>query len=146
MDNEELSRRLIKELDKVYPEQTDKIFNHKYCDIDGEFLGFLEPYYYLAKIIPKKDVVYDFGCAFAPQSWYFRNHKKYVGICPSGVPHWEMPNSEFHIMTAQEFLDKYLDTEVLKKVSFAICNAVPDWKAQEQIKMKFQNVFNMYPH
>ena len=60
------------ELLKIIPkEQIDKVFNQKLCDIDEEFLGFLNQYKALSSLIPKHFTVIDLGCAYNPQCFYF---------------------------------------------------------------------------
>lgn len=125
------------------------------AECDAEFLGFTWHYKHLALIIPRKCVVYDFGCGMpAAQSWYFRHHKRYIGINPSfnyndisGIPEQKelllrTDNSIYYEGTAQQFLGQF---GVDKRDKVAIVNYVPDQAAVRLIKERFANVWCYYP-
>lgn len=126
--------------------QANRIFNAPDSDLDRSFLGFVGVYYYLSKIIPKGRCIYDLGCCNAFQSWFFKDHKKYVGVdaFTEDELFFKMPNSEFHHTTTKEFLDG-LEPE---NPHFAICNYVPPWcghDSNELVRAKFDYVFVYYP-
>ena len=54
-------------MDLLPKEQLERVFWDEMCDIDFEFMGFTEQYKALATIIPKNRIIFDFGCAYAPQ-------------------------------------------------------------------------------
>lgn len=60
-------------------------------DIGWEFLGFMDDYMNLAKIISKDLVVVDVGCAYGFQHIVFKNHKGYIGI--DGCEFTRMPKT-----------------------------------------------------
>lgn len=118
------SERLIRKLFKLPDacKQIDRIMTSEVlAEIDGEFLGFLEQYEALAKIIPRNRVVYDFGAAYGFQSWYFRFHKRYIAIQPSEVEHFQTDNAIWFCGTTQEYLERF----GIEPQSFAIVNYVP---------------------
>jgi hypothetical protein len=52
-----------------------------YCtDIDYSFLGYMENYENLSKLVPERDIVIDVGCSCGFQQVFFRNHHQYIGI------------------------------------------------------------------
>ena len=133
----------IHPLIKVIPRwQIKEVFSQDRCDIDGEFLGFTDIYENLSKIIPKYMTVIDFGCAYAPQAYYFTKHFKYIGVDSEPMTQFSTHNSEFFIMSIQNFIknEKYI-----KEISFAICSYVPDFDAQELVRNTFPNTFVYYP-
>ena len=48
--------------------------------IDWSFLGFLEDYWALSKLIPAHYIVVDVGCSSGFQHVIFKDYKKYIGI------------------------------------------------------------------
>ncbi len=118
------SERLIRVLDKL-PDarlQIDRIMaSDASAEIDGTFLGFLEQYEALAKIIPKNRVVYDFGACYGFQSWYFRFHRRYLAIQPSEVEHFQTDNAIWYEGTTEQYLNQF----GIEQQSFAIVNYVP---------------------
>lgn len=130
-----------------YRKSLEAVLNQPQCDIDGEFLGFVDIYEHLAEIIPLAYTVIDLGCAYAPQAYYFRGHKKYIGvdIARKDEPRvvFMTDNMEYHDNGIEEFLENYehVDKE------FAICSYVPNSISNNMTLAKehFQNVFTYYP-
>jgi len=75
-----LNKELWETLHKEYPKQCDRVLQQPMCDIEPDFLGFIDKYYHLSKIMPLHFTIIDFGCSYAPQAYYFRKHKQYIGI------------------------------------------------------------------
>ncbi len=119
------------------------------ADVDFECLccgG--ETYRMLAEMIPKNRVVYDFGAAYGFQSWYFRNHRRYIAIQPQPREEkyqikkpFRTDNSIWYFGTAQEFFKQFS----IERESFAICNYVPDEEAARLVREHCPNVFCNYP-
>lgn len=137
-------------------EQQDRVFGQPMCDIDGEFMGFLDIYEHLAAIIPTHWTIIDLGCAYAPQSFLFRNHAKYIGV---DLP-WDNPelhpdhkterfiadNTTIYEMTIAGFIENHIK-EFDLKTTFAICSYVPPWGGDNMklARENFTNVFTYYP-
>lgn len=128
------------------PEQMEKIFNQPDCDIDFDYIGFVDFYFYLSEMIPKHWTIIDIGCSYAPQAFLFKYHKQYFGIDNSVKIRFEAQNTTHLYMSATEFCvkesEKYnfdIDT------TFAICQYVPDDNAVLFTKQWFKNVFTYYP-
>lgn len=119
-------------------------------DFTSEFVGFVDVYYHLSKIIPKDWTVIDFGAAHNPQSYFFTEHKKYIAVNPlSGIEEDDgmfcPPNCEIYRMTTGEFLNTI---DYPKEKVFAICNFVPNWHGEDSIKLvheNFRNTYTFYP-
>lgn len=130
-------------LDEVF--QTSKTVSAK-CDYS--FLGFEEIYKAATLFVPKNKVVIDFGCAYAFQSWYFRDYKKYIGVDCGVKPEdvLKTDNSEFFFMTIQDFYRKSFPRlgYSLDDV-FAICSYVPDDNARTLVRMCFPHCLIYYP-
>ncbi len=79
--NEALSLDLYYEIEREYPSFriSDVISKYK-SDIDKEFLGFLQPYWFLSQVLDKDLTIIDLGCGYGLQSYYFRKFKRYIGI------------------------------------------------------------------
>ncbi len=130
---------------KELEDKVRQIMENDSCQIDPTFLGFLGTYYYLSKIIPETRTIYDMGCCFGFQSWFFRNHKQYIGV-DSGIGKdsvFELPNTTYYKLSIQEFVENTLIIEPC----FAICNYVPPWGADNEniVANKFKHVYIFYP-
>ena len=107
-----------------------------------------EAYKMLSEIIPKNRVIYDFGAAYGFQSWWFRNHRRYIAIQPQprGIRYhmkkaFRTDNSIWFFGTVQEFFKQFS----VEKESFAICNWVPDDEAAKLVRENCPNVYCNYP-
>jgi hypothetical protein len=123
------------------------------AEIMPDCLGFVATYYHLSKVIPEYYTVYDFGCAYNAQSYFFQKHKKYVAIepYPRDREHPFSPlfcpsNCEIHRCTTGEFLKD--SAHLVEGPSFAICNFVPAWyeeDSSELVRRHFKNCYTFYP-
>ena len=143
MNNELISLKLYEKLLKNgYEKQVDKIFEVGWGDIGPEFLGFLQPYFYLSKFISTERTIIDLGCAYGFQSYYFRAHKKYVGVDHRNKPFLQTENSQYFSMDIEEFIKHELTKF---KNTFAICNFVPCKDSTKKlIKEAFEDLFIFY--
>lgn len=134
-------------LSLIPKEEKDRVFRQECCGIDNSFIGFLEPYYYLSKIIPKDYTIFDFGAAYNPQCYFFTEHKKYIAISPIEIDGKEMfkaPNCDIYRCTTGDFLNKYY---MGGGKMFAIVNNVPNWHNEdtiELVKKEFRNCYTFY--
>lgn len=144
MDECELFRMIPKE-------KIDEVFEKSYsvsAECDHTFLGFEKVYKAVTLFVPKGTVIIDVGCAYAFQSWYFRDYAKYIGVTlglqDNDVLHTD--NSEYYFMSGQKFIKDVFPTLGLKKENcFAICSYVPDWELQEQVRKIFPYCLVYYP-
>lgn len=141
MTPDTISRRLCADLEKNgYKDQLEVIFDYGSGDIAPEFLGFMNTYYHLSKIISRKRTIIDLGCAYGFQAYYFRNHRQYVGVDIDSVPKLKTPNSKYFHMD----IDDFIDNERWQFVNpFAICNYVP-CKSKLSLRMSFEDLFVFY--
>lgn len=135
---------------KLPQDQIDRVMGNwgVDCDIGPEFLGFMHVYEPLSKIIPKHWTVVDLGCAYAPQAWYFRNHKAYIGVNPgSKDERFSWQNTDHFEGTIQEFIAQRIALLDLNEV-FGICSYVPPWYElnKEDMRRAFPNLFTFYPY
>lgn len=123
--------------------QANNIMESNGCDIDPTFLGFLGGYYYLSMIIPLDRIIYDMGCGYGFQSWFFRKHKQYIGVDINLHGRFELANTQYYQLTISDFI--VLD--LIESPHFAICNYVPPWGDDngKLVKHNFQHVFVFYP-
>lgn len=139
---------------KLVPkEEKDRVFNARLCDIDCSFVGFIETYEYLSKLIPKDWTIFDFGCAYNPQCYFFKEHNAYHAIEPDSkcgeceeVFHTE--NTIIHRCTTKEFLEfRFPKMNLDIKKCFAIVNNVPNWYQEDSMKLVheyFRNCYTFY--
>ncbi len=123
--------------------QIEKLVEDNSADIEPDFLGFLGTYYYLSHIIPHDRIIYDMGCAYGIQAWFFRNHKKYIGVDVLTTSFFIQPNAECHTMTIKDFLAQH----GIESPHFAICNYVPHWYDDNEkiVRDNFRHLFVFYP-
>lgn len=136
------------ELLSVIPnDQLEEVFSGEFCDIDAEFMGFTEQYKALSTIIPKHFTIIDMGCAFAAQSYYFDEHKAYIGVdIFDDVKRFSTNNTTLIVSSIQEFIKNRLPSMGLDlETTFAICNYMPDFEAARMVRETFPNVFVFYP-
>ena len=140
------------ELFKLIPrEKIDHVFRTSQtveAECAYDFLGFEEIYKAVTMFVPKSKVIIDCGCAYAFQSWYFRDFRKYIGIdnglCFADV--LETENSKFYFMSIQYFIKNMFPAlgYGLDDV-FAICSYVPDDNAREIVRNFFPHCLVYYP-
>lgn len=140
------------ELFKIIPrEKIDKIFSISKtagAELDYTFLGFENVYKAATLFVPQSKVIIDCGCAYAFQSWYFKDYKKYIGIdngvCVSDVLRTE--NSEFYFRSIQSFIKNvFPQLEYSLDEVFAICSYVPDENARKLVRETFPYCLVYYP-
>lgn len=131
--------------DPEYKTQATGILDRNSWELDADFLGFVGTYYHLAQIIPTDRIVYDMGCCFGLQAWFFRNHQKYIGVDSLTEPKNQLqtPNSEYH----HTDMAAYLKATEIEAPHFAICNYVPPWGQDNEklVKDFFRHVYVFYP-
>ncbi|HDZ38633.1 MAG TPA: hypothetical protein ENH62_10160 [Marinobacter sp.] len=135
------------ELLSCIPEdQFERVMSSNLCDIDPEFLGFVDIYKHLSEIIPLDFTVVDLGCAYAPQAFLFEHHRAYIGVDISDCQRFKAKNSTHHQMPIIEFLGKH-GSCLRKETTFAICSYVPPWHDDNMklVREFFINVFTFYP-
>lgn len=140
------------ELYKLIPEdKIENVFKTSEtvgAECDFTFLGFEDVYKAVTLFVPKNRVIIDLGCAYAFQSWYFRDYRKYIGV-DNGVKKndvLETDNSEFYFMSIQEFIKEvFPQLGYRKEEIFAICSYVPDKEAGEMIREYFPYCLVYYP-
>lgn len=142
LKEEELSRKLCDILERDHPEQLKMVMdNGGAAELDHSFLGFLDQYYHLSEIIPKDFTVIDLGCAFAPQAYFFQEHKEYIGVDISGAIRFTFKNTYNNLCDIDIFCEQYRGKDNRK--IFAICNYVPI--NSQKVREIFQNLFCFYP-
>lgn len=134
-------------LAKLPGDQLGRIMNQFCGDIAPEFLGFVGIYERLAEIIPTHWTVVDLGCAYAPQAFFFKEHKAYIGVNLGPVEdRFAAPNTTHYAMPIEEFCKEHLGC-LDQQTTFAICSYVPPWHADNMkiARESFKNVFTYYP-
>lgn len=111
---------MVELLKKFNGEMLHRVLYEQDCDIDYDFVGFIETYKRLSQVIPRHWIIVDLGCAYAPQCWYFRKHAKYIGIDHSVKYRFSVNNTEHHIQSIQDWI-KY-HASAMPENTFAIAN------------------------
>lgn len=148
-ENDDRYARCLKELRSLIPDdEYHEVMSQDMCELDSEFLGFVDVYKNLSRIIPKGSIVIDFGCYLAAQSYFFARHKMYIGVDVVSMRRFTPPNSVHYTMSIQNFIQievPKLFEEYDELKLFAICSYVPDFQATEMVRKTFPNVFCYYP-
>lgn len=131
---------LYKTLDRLYHDDLRKVIDKDNgSNFDASFLGFMDIYEHLSKIIPKDWTIVDLGCCAMFQSYYFRNHKRYVGVDVCDNQFLPIKNTTFY----RDKIDDFLGWFRVENKTFAICSYVPI--NYDKAKSKFNNLFIFYP-
>lgn len=148
-ENDDRYARCLKELHSLIPDdEYHEVMSQDMCELDSEFLGFVDVYKNLSRIIPKGSIVIDFGCYLAAQSYFFARHKMYIGVDVVSMRRFTPPNSVHYTMSIQNFIQievPKLFEEYDELKLCAICSYVPDFQATEMVRKTFPNVFCYYP-
>lgn len=145
-DRDADSYELWATLEREHPEYIESLEKdeHALAQIGPSFLGFVSIYKALATIIPPGRAVYDYGCCYAAQAWYFRNHRAYIGVDPSDGPRLSLPNTAYYAQSAEDYL-KGVEPYTCRD-TFAIVSYVPGHhKAFDEIKRVHRDMFSFYP-
>lgn len=146
----EIANRIIEMIPK---EHFDRVMNQEMCELSHDFIGFVNYYEPLAKMIPEDWVVIDFGAAYNPQCYLFKDHKRYIAVEPSVEEMFQAPNCDIYRCTTGEFIKKHLpelyqNGTIEKEKVFAICLYVPPWfneKSRELVRQNFDCCYTFYP-
>lgn len=133
--------------DRLPKDQVERVFSGPASiEIQPDFLGFVDIYEALARIIPHHFNVVDLGCGYAPQAFYFERHKSYIGVDFGDFDRFSGSNTTHHKQTIQSYIEGLSDIP-LDGPSFAICSYVPCWHglSKKLITDTFEDVFMFYP-
>lgn len=141
---EEINAKLLEMLPK---DQFNEVMS-LYCgDIDPTFLGFVDTYYFLSKIIPEDFTIIDLGCGYNPQCYFFQNHKAYFSVDVFSGVMFKTDNCTIFNNSIDSFIKEdmpKLDVDIKK--TFAICNySMPYIKTQKLVRKTFPNLYIYYP-
>ena len=129
-------------------DEMEEILSQDECELQPDFLGFVNVYEPLSNLIPPNKIVIDFGCYLAAQSYFFQEHKAYIGVDPIKMKRFEPSNAAHFEMTAQFFI-RHVLPKFLKEYDIddfcAICSYVNDREATKLVRETFPNVFCYYP-
>lgn len=130
---------------KVSKETFNYLIRQEDCELENDFLGFLEAYDILRRIVPTDYVIIDLGCYMAAQALLFTQYRAYVGvdIC-NNLERFTTENTYHYGMSIKTFLDapfqKYKDRKY-----FGICSYVPDFDSVKEAEKVFDNILIIYP-
>ena len=149
MENDDRYIRCLKELRSLIPDdEYHEVMSQDMCELDSDFLGFVDVYKNLSRIISKGSIVIDFGCYLAAQSYFFARHRMYIGVDVVNLQRFTPSNAVHYIMSIQKFIQieaPKLFEEYDRLKLCAICSYVPDFQATEMVRKTFPNVFCYYP-
>ena len=136
---------------KLIPQsELDRVFRDSEtasADMDYTFLCFEYVYMKVKEHCDSNTIIIDFGCAYAPQSYWFRDCEKYIGI---DLPmrndvRFHTDNSEMYIMSGQKFIREVLPTMRLDQEHvIAVCSYVPDKELQKMVAETFKYNYVKY--
>lgn len=129
-------------------EEMKEILSQDECELQPDFLGFVSVYEPLSSLIPKYKIVIDFGCYLAAQSYFFSEHKAYIGVDCVNMKRFAPENAIHFEMSIQDFIANELP-DLLEEHDIgdfcAICSYVNDREATKLVRETFPNVFCYYP-
>lgn len=136
---------------KIIPKaEIDRVFKTSDtagAEMDSSFLCFEEIYMKVKEHCTKDTVVIDFGCAYAPQSYWFKECKQYIGV---DIPFrnnvkFKTDNSKIYLMRGQDFIKEVLPTlDIPMENIIAVCSYVPDEELQQMVAEHFKYNYVQY--
>ena len=139
----------LDKLHRIIPaEEYRSVLSQDKSELEPDFLGFINVYDSLSKLIPKGSIVVDFGCYLAAQSYFFVSNEMYIGVDVVNMKRFTPPNAVHYVMSIQDFIQKEVPKlfEEHDEYKFcAICSYVPDFPATKLVRETFNNVFCYYP-
>lgn len=115
------------------------------------FDSFYADYLSLSTLISPKYTVIDLGCGNSAQGYFFKNHKKYIGVDigelskknSTILDRFTFENSEHYIMDIMDFIKDYKDLE--NEDIFVICSYVPlSLENRKMINSIFPFIYHRY--
>ena len=145
---------MVSKLDDIFEylpiEEADRLFKKNYRmggNIDYTHMGFTHVYKSLLNIVPKHFTIIDLGCCYAPQCYYFKDYKKYIGVDVDDEERFATSNATHYSVSIQKFIKDVLpELNLNLKQTFAICSYVPDDEATELARKTFPNILVYYPN
>lgn len=116
------------------------------CELEEDFLGFLNTYEAVSRFVPTKMIIVDFGCYMAAQAYFFKNHRRYIGVDfyeLGEFSHLERFETSNSIMLKQSIQEA---ARILPSEYYAVCSAVNDASARKIISRKYPNHCIRYPN
>lgn len=111
---------------KVIPKhEIESVLRCPTCELDREFLGFVEVYGSVLNFVPKHFTIVDLGCYVATQAYLFKDYEKYIGVDVCELERFKPENAIHYQITIQEYLLKHTN-DLCLETTFAICSYLPD--------------------
>lgn len=130
---------------KVIPKhEMESVLQCPTCELDREFIGFVEVYGSMLNFVPKHFTIVDLGCYVAAQAYLFKDYEKYIGVDTIELKRFSPDNACHYVMSIQEYIEKHTNDLDLD-TTFAICSYVPDKEAVRMAREKFPNILVFYP-
>lgn len=142
----------------IPPEESHRIMSQLYCELTPDFMGFEDVYKgaMLATQSNKEGItIIDFGCNYAPQCYFFKDYKMYIGVddmeltYPMNNEHIERfkcKNTVHYKSCIQAFIKNTLPAlELDLNKCFAICSYVDDEEARRMVREMFPYCLVYYP-
>lgn len=140
------------ELWNMIPEpELKRVMSHGCVELEPDFMCFENLYKAVADYVPTDYTIVDLGCYMAAQCYYFKNHKRYVGVDyyekrmhSSGY----VPPLRFETENTVHFqmsIDDYLDEHKTNDKTYYIMSAVPGIGSDMFDKHGIENYAWWYP-
>jgi hypothetical protein len=149
-----------KDLLKMIPaEEFNRVQKSGDLEIDSEFVCFEENYIPIANNVPLDFTIVDCGCYVGAQSYYFQNHKAYIGVDAFDLDKeknrkdygYQAPdrffteNTTHYSCTIKDFLksDEFKELDLDK--TYFIASAVPAFESTKELFEKTKHCSVFYP-
>ena len=133
MSNDNYLQECKSLLDTMTRENHHRVFDYYMCELEYDFLGFLDVYKDIPNKIPKDFTIIDIGSYQAVQGQYFKDFYKYIAVEPSVPKEYiaKYDNSISYNSSGQEFIGILMPNLIKDNIidlykTFCICSYVPD--------------------
>lgn len=132
-------------------EEADRLFAYEFCEVNRQFLAFLENYKDLSETLPADFTIIDVGGYMSFQADYFKHFARYISVEPAVPAEYRLrqANAVHYEQTAQSFVAETLPMLIADGLdmnkTFAICSGVPDKNANKAVMNTFKYFRIAYP-
>lgn len=136
---------LLKEVyERINNSNQSILLRQENCELEHDFLGFLENYELLRQLAPKDATIIDLGCYMAAQAFLFVDYPAYLGIDLDELVRFATNNTTHYQMSIQDFITREF-VGLKDKKTFGICSGVPDKEAVSMAEEVCDNILILYP-
>ncbi|MDE5888913.1 MAG: hypothetical protein K2H20_02720, partial [Bacilli bacterium] len=109
MNRDVFYKNSLDELKSNIPKsEYNEILSQYECELDKDFLGFIDFYKGISLIVPQNMCIIDFGCYLSAQSYFFESHSLYIGVDTIKMKRFQPKNAIHYIVDIKKYINEEL--------------------------------------